>query len=194
MFNYKNLIIALLSLIALLCAIILIKSAFRGDSSSSSETEETSSQNIEFTFENEELPEGYVAVLGYEDVYRIVLDGQIKGYKIRLANGKYADYDIEKPVNFELVDADKQIYQVLNSDNKLLYYRHYNGKEWDFVNKNGEIILEVPANFVRADNSQEIYEYDDNGKKAYKRVKVFSDGTCAWTQFNDITQKGENDK
>lgn len=187
MFNYRNLIIALLALIVVLCLLILVTS-FGGDGDTSSK-DETSSKAVEFTFEDETLPEGYVAVLGYDDVYRIVLDGEVKGYKIRLANGKYADYDINKPENFELVDADKQIYQVLDSDKKLLYYRQYNGKEWDFVDKNGEIILKVPDNFTRADDSQEIYEYEDNGEKAYKRVKVFGDGSCAWTQFNDITKE-----
>ncbi len=189
MFNYRNLIIALLALIAVLCLLILFTSFGGDEDAAESSNNDASSKAVEFTFENEELPEGYVAVLGYEDVYKIILDGELKGYKIRLANGKYADYDINKPSNFELVDADKQIYQVLNADKKVLYYRQYNGKEWDFVNKSGDIILKVPDNYKRADNSHEIYEYDDHGKRVYKRVKVFSDGSCAWTQFNDITKE-----
>ncbi len=184
MLNYKNLIIVLVLCIALLCGVVLVTSVLNNgneNSSSSNSSQSDSSRKVEFQYNTEKLPEGYVAVLGYNDIFKIVKDGEIKGYKIRLASGEYADYDIKTPKNFIVYDENKQIYKAVDSENKTLYYRHFNGKEWDVVDKQGDILLAVPDNYVRADDSQELYAYSEGSEVKYKKLATFADGSYAWS-------------
>ncbi len=191
MFNYKNLIIALASAIAILCVVVLftiVLSDGKSDSSSSSAADSTSSHKVTFSFDSEALPEGYVAVLGYEDVYKIIKDGTITGYKIKTQSGKYEDYDMNKPDNFKVYNDEQQIYQAVDSDNKVLYYRKFNGKEWNVVNKEGDTLLEIPENYKRADNSQELYITSDNGKQIMRKIIKFGDGSFAWNTVDNIME------
>lgn len=196
MFNYKNLIIALASAIAILCVVVLftiVLSDGKSDSSSSSAADSTSSHKVTFSFDSEALPEGYVAVLGYEDVYKIIKDGTITGYKIKTQSGKYEDYDMNKPDNFKVYNDEQQIYQAVDSDNKVLYYRKFNGKEWNVVNKEGDTLLEIPENYKRADNSQELYITSDNGKQIMRKIIKFGDGSFAWNTVDNIMEESSTD-
>lgn len=190
MFNYKNLIIVLASAIAILCVVVLftiVLSDGKNDSSSSSSADSTSSHKVAFSFDSETLPEGYVAVLGYEDVYKIIKDGEITGYKIKTPSGKYEDYDMNKPNNYKVFDEEQQIYQAVDSDNKVIYYRKFNGKEWNVVNKEGDILLEVPEDYIRADDSQELYIYKDkDNKEIMRKITKFGDGSFAWNTVDNI--------
>lgn len=191
MFHYKNLIIALASAISILCVVVLftiVLSDGKSDSSSSSAADSTSSHKVTFSFDSEALPEGYVAVLGYEDVYKIIKDGTITGYKIKTQSGKYEDYDMNKPDNFKVYNDEQQIYQAVDSDNKVLYYRKFNGKEWNVVNKEGDTLLEIPENYKRADNSQELYITIDNEKQIMRKIIKFGDGSFAWNTVNNIME------
>ena len=116
MLNYKNLIITLVSLIAVLFTICIFapKGAKKAQELSSS-VEESRTPEGGFYFDDEEIPEGFVAVLGYEDVYRVVVDGNDNGYVIRLPNGNYEPYDINRPQTFVLSDELRQIYKVVDS-------------------------------------------------------------------------------
>ena len=196
MFHYKNLIIALASAIAILCVVVLftiVLSDGKSDSSSSSAADSTSSHKVTFSFDSEALPEGYVAVLGYEDVYKIIKDGTITGYKIKTQSGKYEDYDMNKPDNFKVYNDEQQIYQAVDSDNKVLYYRKFNGKEWNVVNKEGDTLLEIPENYKRADNSQELYITIDNGKQIMRKIIKFGDGSFAWNTVDNIMEESSTD-
>ena len=189
MLNYKNLIIALVLCIAILCGVVLVTSVLGkgNDSSSSSQASSAdSSRKVEFQYDTEKLPEGYVAVLGYNDIYKVIKDGTIKGYKIRLSNGEFDDYDIQMPKNFEVYNADKQIYRAVDSNNKVLYYRHFNGKEWDVVDKQGDVLLAIPDNYTRADDSQELYSYEDGKDVKYKKLTTFADGSYAWNSVEPV--------
>lgn len=187
MLNYKNLIITLVSLIAVLLIIcIFAPKGAKKAHETSSENESNISDEYEFVFEEEEVPDGYVSVLGYEDVYRIVVDGVENGYVIQLPNGEYEPYDINRPKTFVLSDELRQIYKVVDVDGKLVFFRHYNGREWDVVDKTGEVMLAIPENYTRYDNSGELYKYKDSENEYLMRIVVFNDQTYAWEEMEKI--------
>lgn len=183
MFRFKKLILALSSLITMVLLIMLIapKGAHKAKEEYSPKTNSAEETKPKFVFVDEDLPAGYVAVLGYEDVYQIIIDGRSLGYKIKLINGSYEDYDINKPSNYVIFNEEKQIYSALSSSGSLLYYRHFNGNEWDIVSDTGEIILAVPDNYERCDNSQELYRESTEEGTYIKRISKFADGTFAWS-------------
>lgn len=193
MLKYKNFIILLVSLIIILLVIVLVTpkgsdKAKESDSSSQSASDD-SSDDLSFTIEDENLPEGYVAVLGYEDVYKEIVDGRVLGYYIRLSTGEFASYDINKPNNFMLINELQQVYKAVDSAGNVMYYRHFNGKEWDIVDEFGKVLLEIPDNYVRADNSHELYTYTENDIIYTKKIHSFGDGTYAWQLIDEVDTK-----
>lgn len=129
-----------------------------------------------------DVPENYVAVAGFKNVYKVVENGEIKGYKEKTKSG-FVDYDINIPSYFVKIDGSDEIYQVTNDDGSV-QYRKFNGKEWDIVTKEGKIIFEIPDNYTRVDLSKELYLCTEEGETTYKQLFQFSDGSYGWKNTN----------
>lgn len=129
---------------------------------------------------DEDIPDNYVAVAGYDDVYKVMDGKTCVGYKQKTSDGKYVDFDINMPSYFEKVSGSDTVYAEKTSDNKILRYRQFNGKEWDIVDKNGKVIFAIPDNYKRYDLSKEIYTTEVDGKTIYKQLVRFEDGSHGW--------------
>lgn len=131
--------------------------------------------------QNENIPENYVLAAGYNNVYK-VMDGETcVGYKELTDSGEFVDFDIDIPSYFEKVSGSDTVYAEMTSDNRVLRYRQFNGKEWDIVDREGNILFEIPDNYTRYDLSREIYSTtNEEGETVYRQLVRFEDGTHAW--------------
>lgn len=136
--------------------------------------------NSDTTNKTADIPENYVPVAGYDDVYKVMDGKTCVGYKQLTDSGKYVDFDVDMPSYFKKVPGSDTVYAEMTSDNKILRYRQFNGKEWDIVDKNGKVIFAIPDNYKRYDLSKEIYTTTEDGKTVYKQLVRFEDGSHAW--------------
>lgn len=137
--------------------------------------------------EDKDIPDNYLPVSGKENIYKVMSGEDIVEYKEKLADGSFVAYDIEIPDNYKKSTGSDIIYKVLTVDNQIYQYRKFNGKEWDVVDKDGNVILPIPDNYKRVNAQEDVYAVVSDEKTEYKKIIRFDDGTFAWQTIENVS-------
>ena len=134
----------------------------------------------ETTGQASDVPENYKPVADHENVYAVMDGTKITGYKEKLSDGSFVDFDINIPENYQKLPGSDTIYQVVSEDGTVLQYRRFNGKEWDIVDKEGNIVFAIPDGYTRENAAENIYLAKTDTGTVRRKIVQFTDGSYAW--------------
>jgi hypothetical protein len=132
------------------------------------------------------LPTGFVRVSTITDAVVFFKDeNNVRSYYEYIGNNKYIEYDVNKPSYLVKTNFDKRIYQIQTNDNKFINeYRAYDGKTWQVVAKDYNILLNVPSNYTLSKDYPNLYCINEDNNLSYKLLTKI--GTqYAWLKPTD---------
>lgn len=147
--------------------------------------------DVEFTDKNfeepDELPEGFVRALSITDgaVYYVDKDNTRLYYE-HVGNGKFIEYDINRPSYLVRTEFDRRIYQIKIDDKLQEEYRAYAYGAWQVVSKDYDVILEVPENYILT-NDVNVYFVNDAKNPTYKMLNKLGN-QYVWSKIKDTTE------
>jgi hypothetical protein len=120
--------------------------------------------------DNENLPDGYVRILAITDaVVYSKTEGDTTHYYEFIGNNKYVEYDIERPPYLVKTNFDKRIYQIKSENNSFAdEYRAYDGKVWQVVSKDYNVLFTIPDNYVLSAYYPNLYFVNEKDNYSYK--------------------------
>lgn len=135
------------------------------------------------------LPTGFVR---YNPVTEAVVyrkenaDGTYSYYEY-IGNEEFNFFDINKPAYLVKTSFDKKLYQIKNENGILLEeYRAFDGHTWQVMDKNFNILLEVPENYTLSKEYINLYSIALKDGLSYKIITKIGD-KYAWLSPNETT-------
>ena len=137
------------------------------------------------TIPDDDIPEHYIKLIGYSNIYKNISDPEKISYFERTDENEFIPYDINKPDNYRtLEDAASGVYAVYSANGAIVEYRKFNGENWNVVDKAGTLVFTIPSTYIKLADKDDIYYLVVDGKKAYKQLVKFQDGSYGWKNIS----------